>query len=216
METIYIIIGISVISVIVFFVGRRYERVRTEALAAAASEMGMTFYPKGDREVEKPLLSLRLFCRGRHRKFSNMMVGSSGEIRTAVFGYRYDTGSGKNQTSHVQTVFSFESSQLDLPQFQLSPENIFQKIGQLMGYQDIDFPDAPEFSKRFVLRGADESAVRQVFSMDVIRFFESMRGVSVEADGNRLIFYRARRRLKARDIKGFMDEGFRVYALFRK
>ena len=44
-----------------------------------------------------------------------------------------------------------------------------------------------------------------------IRFFESQPGVSVKASGDRVIYYRASKRIKPEDVKTFMEEGFKIF-----
>jgi hypothetical protein len=64
-------------------------------------------------------------------------------------------------------VISFQSSLLSLPEFELRSENMFHKIGKAFGCQDINFESHPEFSKRYLLRGADEEAVRTFFTPEM-------------------------------------------------
>ncbi len=72
-----------------------------------------------------------------------------------------------------------------LPNFTLRPENLFHKIGQVFGYQDIDFDSHPEFSKRYLLKGENESEVRSTFSADTLAFYESDQKLSTEDAGRR-------------------------------
>ena len=92
---------------------------------------------------------------------------------------------------------------------------MFHKIGQAFGFQDIDCDSHPDFSKQYLLRGPDEPAIRALFTSEVLAAFESLHRVSVEASGDRLIFYRARKRIDPDDIQSFMEERFRVFELFR-
>jgi len=72
---------------------------------------------------------------------------------------------------------------------------------------DIDFPEAPNFSKRFLLRGAQEHAIRAAFNPGVLDFFERHPGVSAEGSGSQLIYYRAGYLQQPADIRGFMRQG---------
>ncbi len=103
-----------------------------------------------------------------------------------------------------------------LPNFTLRPENLFHKIGQVFGYQDIDFEAHPEFSKRYLLRAENESEVRRTFSTDVLSFYESDQKLSTEAAARQLIHYRAAKRVPPDEIAEFIKQGVRVLTLFRK
>ena len=72
----------------------------------------------------------------------------------------------------------------------------------------------PEFSNKYLLRGGDESKIRDLFTPRVVRFFESNEKLCVEAQNNMLIFYKSSKRAKAKNIEAFLDEGQRVHQVF--
>jgi hypothetical protein len=92
---------------------------------------------------------------------------------------------------------------------------MFDRIGQVFGYQDIDLPMHPEFSSRFILRGVDEPAIRDAFTPAVARFFEANPGISVEAKLDRFIVYRPGKRLKPDQWKGWLDTGLAACDVLR-
>lgn len=185
------IMGVLALIGAIIYAAHKYEKARTEAFQAAAEDLGLEFHPTGDPVVQEAIGHLRLFNQGHARRIQNMLSGQTDDIEIAIFGYRFVTGGGKNQQTHNQTVISFQSPNLSLPNFELRPEHLFHKIGQALGYKDIDFDSHPVFSKRFLLRGPDEATIREFFKPELLEFFESHQGVSVEASGDRLIYYRA-------------------------
>jgi hypothetical protein len=110
----------------------------------------------------------------------------------------------------------FESDQLEFPQFALRPESVFHKLGQVFGYQDIDFATHEEFSKRYLLRGEDENAVRSTFNGETLSFYETDRTLSTEARGRQLIHYRAGKRVNPENVQDFIAGGVRVLTLLRR
>ena len=86
-------------------------------------------------------------------------------------------------------------------------------IGGAFGYQDIDFDQYPEFSKSYLLRGKLESEVRLLFSHKVITWFENNKNLYVEGSGNRILYYRRRKRVKPEEIRDFMNEGMCQFSL---
>ena len=54
-----------------------------------------------------------------------------------------------------------------VPRFALTREGLLHRVGAALGFQDIDFDEDPEFSKRFVLKGDDEHAIREIFADDL-------------------------------------------------
>ena len=136
---------------------------RREAMLEAAESMGLTFFPDGDPSLLNQLSAFKLFNQGRGRKMKNLIQGDSGEVNIAIFDYQYTTGSGKHSQTHVQSVVALQSSELVCPDFTMRPEGMFDKIGGMMGFQDIDFDTHPDFSRMFVLKAPDEQAVRDFF-----------------------------------------------------
>ena len=118
----------------------------------------------------------------------------------------------------AQTVIWFRSPQLRLPGFVMRPEDVFHKIGSAFGYQDIDFESnrtAADFSKKYLLRGADEHAIRSLFKDNVLDFFATHSGKPVlEGRGDRLILYRPGQLIRPENISVFLEEGLEVFRLF--
>jgi hypothetical protein len=103
---------------------------------------------------------------------------------------------------------------LNLPPFDLRPEGVLLKIAQSLGMKDIDFADAPGFSRMYMLRGQDEAAIRQLFTPALLRFCEANRGLWISGAGNLLWFHRENRRAKAVDLDAFVNAARETVALF--
>jgi hypothetical protein len=191
-----------------------YEKKRTEALMQIAKQMSFSFSTVGKALTEQKHQRFQLFSKGHSKKIKNEMSGSRNGMDVSVFGYQYTVGHGKNSNTYTQTVVSMTCSSLNLPIFELKPENTFHKIGQVFGYQDIDFEAFPNFSKNYLLRGSSESKIRQLFTPNIIRFFEKNKNTFIEAEKDTLIFYQSSKRCKPEEIAQFVDEGQRIQALF--
>ena len=192
----------------------RYDKKRREALKEKAMTLGFSYTPKTGVSEIKSAQEFHLFNIGHSRRIKNMMQRTSEGMQSAIYDYQYTTGGGQNSHTSVQTVFQFESERLRLPAFILRPENIFHKIGQSFGYQDIDFESFPEFSKRYLLRGKDESDIRKLFNQAIISFFEQEKGIVVEGKGQIIICYRSGKRVKPDDLFEMIEKMRRIYNLF--
>jgi hypothetical protein len=147
------------------------------------------------------LQNFTLFNQGQSRQIRNFMYGEANGVKAAVFDYTYVTGSGKNRQTHFQTVTYLEPANLRVPYFSLRPEGFFTKIMTAFGYQDIDFGQRPEFSKRYLLRGPDEISIRQTFNDQLLSFFETYQGTSVDAGNNQLFVFRAGYRCQPQEVQ---------------
>ncbi len=186
------------------------ELKRNEALQRVAEELGMNFIKKGDDLVRNFTSRFRLFDHGGSRRVRNLMHGDIHDLKAFVFDYSFTTSTGESSTSHHQSVAAFNIPDRNLPKFMLQPEGLFQKLGALVGFMDIDFADHHEFSKRFQLRGDDEEAIRALFPDDLLGFFEAYGKVSVEADGQWMVVYRSGKRRSAEEIPQFLEQAFEV------
>jgi hypothetical protein len=212
--TIYIIAGIALVAIAVYFFWY-YDSQRRKAFQRLAESMNFTYTKNGDGSELNSLGGFHLFSQGYARRVSNVLSGKFNDIPVKVMDYKYTTGGGKSSHTWQQTVIAFESDKLQLPGFVLRPENLFDKIGSVLGKKDINFETAPVFSKRCQLRGEDEIAIRNLFSEWVCQYYEQHPGVCTEGSGKKLIYYRNSKRVPPDKMQGFLNEGYEVFGLFK-
>lgn len=186
----------------------RQEKKRRETLRVFAEGNGFEFLEKAADPQALGLPMIGLFKAGHSRHTSNILSGAFEGSAVRVFDYRYTTGSGKNSSTHHQTVVAVETGGALLPSFTLARENFFHKIGQAFGYQDIDFDDFPEFSKKYLLRGEDEEAIRDLFDVRIIDAYENGLACNVELRDGWLFVYQAGRRMKPEQFQPRIESAF--------
>jgi carbonic anhydrase len=211
----FLVLGVIAIIAVALYINYLKEKKRTEGMQRVAEELGFEFSPKGDGPLLTELSLFNLFTQGHSRRLYNLMRGEANNLEVDIFDYTYVTGSGKSSHTWNQTLACFGMREASLPSFSLRPETFWDKIGTWFGYQNINFDTNPGFSDKYLLRGRDEEAVRGLFGEEVLGFFERQPGLSVEGYGHRLIFYRQSKRVDPENIRGFLEEGFKVLALFR-
>ncbi len=182
------------------------DKKRTDGLRQAALAMGFTFAERDDAVLAH---AFPAFDRGHSRKAKNVMTGQAGGRPVTPFDHQYTISSGKNSHTHRQTVALFEGTG-SLPAFSLGPENFFHKIATSLGYQDIDFDEHPEFSQHYLLRGADEAAIRTVFNADILAFLSQERGWTVQAAGGAMLVMRAAKRCDPGQAPAFLADCLRI------
>ncbi len=218
---IVIIVGVIVLVIggIIFAVVA--EKKRREQISKVAEELSLQFFEgktsmfggSGDAApLQAQMASFKLFSQGRGRHIRNMIYGDAAGTELAIFDYQYTTGSGKHSHTWRQSVMYMKGSDVMLPQFIARPENFFDKVGSVLGFKDIDFDEHPEFSKAFKLVGNNETAIRQLFTAELMDFFMQHRDMTIEAAGNQMVYYRPQRRVKPPEIKDFMQDGFAAFS----
>ncbi|NQT17941.1 MAG: hypothetical protein HQ582_34635 [Planctomycetes bacterium] len=207
--------GAVAIVIVVGVMMRRLKKKRRRKLRRVAKSMNFSFTLDGRGGVPKSVDALYLFNQGHSHRFRNVMRGKANGIDVAIFDYGYVIGIGDHASTYDQTVILFLSPSLSLPAFSLRPEEFFDKIASVLGYEDIDFGTHPEFSKRYLLKAEDENMVRKVFTDDVLEFYTKNEELHTEGTGDHLVFYRPDENVEPEEIQQFMEEGFGVFALFQ-
>jgi hypothetical protein len=199
-----------------FYWRRLVLKKRIEALGRLALEMRWTFSPGRDETLPSSLgQGFHLFSLGHSKRASNVMRGSTSRGRAIIFDYQYTIGRGKERRTSHRTVLCLGFEGKPIPRFALRPENVLHKIGAAFGYRDIDFESFPEFSKRYLLRGEDEMAIRDFFNAGVISFFEREGRLCMEGGDGNILLYPARGQLKPENIRPFLTKGEELLGLLK-
>jgi carbonic anhydrase len=77
-----------------------------------------------------------------------------------------------------------------IPRFSLEKEVFMHKVLEMARNEDIDFEKHKRFSNIFLLRGPDESAIRNFFTEDLIEFFNKGDIYHLESNGNALLVFK--------------------------
>ncbi len=182
------------------------ERKRRSDLEQLASSMGLRFSPEGPDLSSLENTRLDLFHSGHSRKAANLigLSASGGQLR--VFDYEYVTGSGKHSQTHHFTAARIAGGK-DVPFFDLKPETLLHKVGELIGFKDIDLPAFPLFSEKYRLTGPEEAPVHMFFTPRRAAWFENNPGLRVQgAPGYVLLFPAGNGRLAVDKWMTFIEE----------
>lgn len=98
-----------------------------------------------------------------------------------------------------------------IPIFTMEKEGVFEKIFDRVmaftGYKDIDFKMYPDFSKKFLLMGNNESEIRSFFTHEIIHFFENHHIYHLESNGEALILFDKIKLARTDETIAFIDYG---------
>ena len=200
-----------------------------------ARDMNFSFsdkYIEGDDALLTSLNQLAIFSQGVKQngawKLLNLIPGSKTQcawnvmkgnvhgVSVIIMDHFFQSGSGKNRKTSKQTVFILQSEKLRLPSFMLRPDKSYFKLANWLGYQDINFDSRPKFSKLFYLHGNDSQSIRAIFNEDAFAYFEQHKDLSVDGSANRLVVFRLSKNVATNDIKAFLEEGLKVFNLFKR
>ena len=207
--------AIVAVIALVWIVSSYRRKKRAEALVHVAEELGLDYAAQGAEEFVEGFGPFELFSRGRAKKVLNLMQGAADERGLAIFDYQFVTGSGKSAKTWHYTVLCIRFDGQPAPTFSLRPENLGDKILGWFRSHDIDFDTHPTFSKRYVLYGEDEIAVRNLFTPTVLEYFEERKSLSAEAIGQTLLVYRLGR-VPPEDIGAHLGDGLELLSLISR
>jgi hypothetical protein len=217
-SVIFVILGLVALLGVVWAASVAVERKRREAMAAKGLEMGLQFSEDAPYFVES-MPHFKLFGRGRRRKACNLLSGSQFGVDVSLADYQYTVSSGKNSHTHRQTICLLRASGVQLPQCFLRREvALLDAIGQRFGGQDIDFPEDPDFSKAFVLQGADPEATRRLFGGAVRNYLLMCFGgtkLELEAGVDALVLHRGVR-VKPEELRDLLQQATEAFRLLRQ
>jgi len=190
------------------------QQRRSKAYVAFAAANGYQYVFKRPGQEAAYVNVLPMFNQGHSRTWQHELSGAFNGLAFTAFEYVYIIGYGKNQTVHRQAMIKWESAGASLPQFTLGPEGFFARIGQALGWPDIDFSDDEAFSRSYVLKGSDEAAVRALFTPELRAQLSSEPGQHVAGMGKILLWWRNGSLPGPESFGAFLTAGDRVRQVF--
>jgi hypothetical protein len=206
--------------VIVVFIGSSLfgvyaSKMRANKIEALARSLGYTFRGRATGADSDLVIGCYLGETGSKPTVSNVLeVARTTELKFILFDYAYTTNDGESSTTTHQTIARIQAPLLKLPSFLLFPETIVSKIKVLFGGADVNFPDSPEFSDKYILRGQDEAALRGIFSQALRQALEPLHDLTIEGADDALFIFRAGRRIEPDELVARIEESKRILALF--
>lgn len=238
----YVILAAAIIALSVRAVGKRRKE-----LEQVARELGLEFSAAGDerslraffepvdptgeqRDLENVMKARRDLEQSELRRLSllqqvdhpiarNVMAGPLAGADGVVFDYSYQTRSINpgSSTTVGQTVAAFRFRGCRFPSFEISPQDVVDRVTTAMAGPPDLLADHPEVAKRFRLRCEDAKAVRELLAGGVLRVFETLGDdfqEHVEGVDECIVVYRPGRKVRSELMKAFVANAAAVAAAF--
>lgn len=203
------LVGLLVIGTIYAWIA---GRKRTEALTNVAQTLGFRFEgSKWSDSTRMPSKQMELIRHGG--SFSNIMTGTFSGVETSLFDYSY---SARGSQAYSQTVAAF-TTEVFLPLFALRPESALSRFADIFLLSDIDFESHPVFSKRYVLCGPEEHAIRNLFTRALLSRLEELPANAdwhIEGNQRKLILYRPDVTTEPEAMREFLQDAYNIACKF--
>jgi hypothetical protein len=214
---------------------------RQQEMQAIAQQLNLQYSRSGDQRIATLMSGLDFFSHGTQRRIHNLMQGSikrqGKSLTVAIFDYSYTQmiHNPSEDDTFCQTVLLFYDESLNVPGFSLRPEHIMDKFANLIGCEDINFSEFPNFSKRYRLQGNQPHQVRSLFQPNLIKFFEGQK-ICTEAQGPYVVIFPSTMSAAGRkgahmqgsqtftqsqfiapsEVKSYLDVGLRLLGLLER
>lgn len=185
---------------------------RQRDLEKLATQLNWEYLPKIDSNPKG--LNQFLFFESKVINYSVNKVQNK-KSSFLVFDLAYSEGAFITKEDLKATFLLFESP-IKLPVFVLDKEDLRTTIYQWVGFNDINFDNNPDFSRRFYLSGNDKKAIRKVFTPELIYFFESHPIFHIESNGSHLLIKGKNRLSSIHEIKMMLSFSEDLTALLGK
>jgi hypothetical protein len=207
--------GVIVVFIVSSLFGIYGARIRANKVEASARSLGYNFRARATTADSDLVIGCYLGETGSKPTVSNVLeVARTAELKLILFDYAYTTDDGESNVTTHQTIARIQAPLLKLPSFLLFPETIFSKIKVLFGGVDVNFPDSPGFSDKYILRGQDEAALRAIFSPALRQALEPLHHLTIEGADDALFIFRAGRCIEPDELVARIEENKRILALF--
>jgi len=179
----FLFLGTLVVGVLIW--GYLAAKKRREAFQALARQLGLRYVERDDFILTRYGFLNRL-RQGENRYAFNVLQGQYEGHPVKIFDYHYETRStgakGQRRTHHHYFSFFILEHDREFPELLIYPEGILSKLGQLLGFEDIDF-ESVEFSRAFVVKCKDKKFAYDVCHARMMEYLLAHRDLSIEIDG---------------------------------
>jgi len=199
-----VIIGVVIL---VGALGWLQEKRRREAFQALASRLGLRYSAK-DWGIANSYAFLDKLREGSRRYAFNILDGNYNGHDVLVFDYHYETYStdskGHRDTHHHYFSFFVLNQMQRFPELRIYPENVLSKLGQMLGFDDIDF-ESIEFSRAFTVRSKDRKFAYDFCHPRMMEYLLKDRRLCLEIEEHALSMS-FDRRLNVDEIQSRLDQ----------
>ena len=186
-----IIVLFIIIAVVAMVFGYIAAQKRRQAFREIAAKLGLDLHIERDKNISRQYSFLDKLRHGHNRYAYNILSGKYHDHEIKAFDYHYQTGSGKD-THHYHISFFMLQMPMVFQELTIGPEGILSKIGQSLGYDDIDF-ESHEFSRKFCVRSKDKKFAYDFCNAQMIEYLLSNSDLTIEVESNILSISFSRR-----------------------
>lgn len=180
-------VTVIILVIVAFFVWGHFDSKKfVREMNAVAAKLGLEFSPLRDPDILKPYMFLGSLAGGSKHYAENVIRGECRGRSVLLFDCHYETytGFGLNRKTHDHH-FSYFVMSLEkmFPELTIASENLFDKVLQAIGRDDIDF-ESVSFSKRFKVLSRNKKFAYDFCSAQMITYLLSQPDCNIEIENS--------------------------------
>ncbi|MBK9284436.1 MAG: SulP family inorganic anion transporter [Sphingobacteriaceae bacterium] len=152
---------------------------RIKLLEEFTNELHWTFVPEINNDVSF-LNHFHYFQRRQASYYFNTLANANSNLM--LFDIEYSEGAFIARED-VHSTIVYIKVPLSIPAFTLEKKDLFERLSFLAYSKEIEINAHRDFSSRFVLRGKRRKQLKNLFSEELLLFFECNHPYHIEADG---------------------------------
>ena len=112
----------------------------------------------------------------------------------------FDEGALQAKTLYDTTLMVVDLRH-PIPEFSLEKEELYDRIFSTGGFNDINFKEDTDFSKRILLRGTIVKSVRKLFNEEMRGYITQNQIYHIESTSDQLLIFSEMKPLNAEEVK---------------
>lgn len=196
---------------------------RALKIEALAYGKGWTYQSGNDWALLKNVEEFDLMKSGFEHEVCNIIEAHADDKTSTikVFDYKYEINTLElkdmevkdEKDFHRQTVFYVTSNvhQMDLPDLDIKPENLWDKVVQFFGWDDVDFKKNKRFSKMYSVTTDDKAKLKQVVSERFMDLLDDEKVWWIEGHDNEMIVFQKDKLVEPQALEDFLNFGISLF-----
>lgn len=220
--TTVIVILVIVIGLVIAYVSWLFEQKRREAYRTWAELNGWSYDHRRNRQTYHRYSNFNRLQRGSNRYAFDILQGTWNKYPASAFNFHYETYStssdGKTTTRKTHHhYFGVVLIQIErfFPKLLISPNNIFKKIGDALGFGGINF-ESVEFSERFTVRCHNKKFAYDFCHPRMMEYLLTRPDTVIELEGNIFALFNGRGKMNPDQVEESLNKLIQLRELIPK
>ena len=166
------------------------KKKRREALARMAASLGLTYEQKDPYGLVS--LPFQLFNRGDGQGTENVLDGTWQEIPLKEFDFWYYTESTDSKGNRSRSYHYFSCALTEVPidaaALSIEHENVFTRLGDHLGFQDIQF-EWEDFNRAYNVKCKDRKFATDLVDARMMQWLLPQKSWGFEVNGQYVLAY---------------------------